>query len=99
MRDQVARADRETTDPYARQSVISAAAELLDDAGLVEESDALLEPELKRSHSPYYFMLGLAANAKKRGDKAWRSTGEKRPTPPPTAPPPACSGACVTSTR
>ena len=26
--------------------------------------------ELARSHSPYYFMLGLAANAKKRGDKA-----------------------------
>src|SRR5207248_3143630 len=25
--------------------------------------------ELKRSHSPYYFMLALASNAKKRGDK------------------------------
>jgi thiol-disulfide isomerase/thioredoxin len=68
--EQVARADRETTDPYARQSVISAAAELLTEAGLLEESDALLSAELKRSHSPYYFMLGLASNAKKRGDKA-----------------------------
>jgi thioredoxin-related protein len=68
-REQVVRADRETTDPYARQSVISAAAELLTDAGLLDESDALLKAELTRSHSPYYFMLGLAANAKKRGDK------------------------------
>jgi hypothetical protein len=34
------------------------------------ESDALLTSELTRSHSPYYYMLGLAANAKKRGDKA-----------------------------
>ena len=70
VRDQVTRADRETTDPYARQAVISAAAELLTEAGLLAESDALLTAELKRSHSPYYFMLGLASNAKKRGDKA-----------------------------
>jgi hypothetical protein len=69
VRDEAARADRETQDPYARQSVISAAAELLTDAGLVAESDALLEAELARSHSPYYFMLGLAFNAKERGDK------------------------------
>jgi thioredoxin-related protein len=69
-REQVARADRETTDSYARQAVISAAAELLTDAGLLDESDTLLKAELTRSHSPYYFMLGLAANAKKRGDKA-----------------------------
>jgi len=70
VRDEVARADRETTDPYARQAVISAAADALSDADLMRASDALLEAELKRSHSPYYFMLDLAANAKKRGDKA-----------------------------
>jgi len=69
VRDQVARADRETTDAYARQSVISAAADVLAAADLIDESDALLKAELTRSHSPYYFMLGLAANAKKRGDK------------------------------
>ena len=69
VREQVSRADRETSDPYARQSVISAAAELLTEAGLLDESDTLLKAELKRSHSPYYFMLGLASNAKKRGDK------------------------------
>ena len=70
VRDQVASADRETIDSYARQSVISAAADVLVQAGLMDESDALLKAELTRSHSPYYFMLGLASNAKKRGDKA-----------------------------
>jgi hypothetical protein len=76
VREQAARADRETSDPYARQSVISGAADILEDAGLDHESDALLTKELTRSHYPYYFMLGLAANAKKRGDNAaaldWR---------------------------
>ena len=67
---QVAAADRNTTDPYERQSVISAGADVLTEAGLLDASDALLNAELKRSHSPYYFMLGLAANAKLRGDKA-----------------------------
>jgi thioredoxin-related protein len=70
VRDEAARTDRETTDLYSRQSVISAAAELLTEAGLLADSDALLTAELARSHSPYYFMLGLAANAKERGDKA-----------------------------
>ena len=70
LRDDVARADRETTDVYARQAVISNAAEVLAEAGMLDESDALLTAELTRSHSPYYFMLGLAANAKKRGDNA-----------------------------
>ena len=70
VRNEARRADKETTDVYARQSVISGAAEVLAEAGLLDESDALLRSELSRSHSPYYFMLGLAANAKKRGDKA-----------------------------
>ncbi len=70
VREQVARADRETTDPYARGAVISTAADTLAEAGLMAESDALLTAELSRSSSPYYYMLGLAANAKKRGDKA-----------------------------
>ena len=67
---EAARADRESTDPYERQTVINAAAYLLGTAGLLDRSDALLEAELSRSHSPYYFMLDLAANAQKRGDKA-----------------------------
>ncbi len=70
VREQATRADRETTDVYARQAVISSVAEVLADAGLFDESDAVLKAELQRSHSPYYYMLGLAANAKTRGDKA-----------------------------
>jgi hypothetical protein len=36
---------------------------------LLDDSDRLLKAELKRSHASYYFMLSLASNAKKRGDK------------------------------
>ena len=70
VRDEAARADRESSDPYERQTVINAAAYLLTSAGMIDASDALLSAELARSHSPYYFMLDLASNAKKRGDKA-----------------------------
>lgn len=70
VREQVARGDKETTDPYAREVVINVASQALADAGLYDESNALLTVELARSRTPYYFMLGLAANAKKRGDKA-----------------------------
>ncbi len=70
VREQVARGDKETADPYAREVVINAAADVLANAGLFAESDALLTAELARSRTPYYHMLGLAANAKKRGDKA-----------------------------
>ena len=70
VRDEVARADRESKDPYERQTVINSAAYLLTSAGLIDASDRLLTAELARSHSPYYFMLDLASNAKKRGDKA-----------------------------
>ena len=66
----MARADRETTDLNERQSVIDSASDALAQAGLLEESDALLKAELGRSHSPYYHMLGLASNAKKRRDAA-----------------------------
>lgn len=68
VREQVTRADRATRDTMERQAVISTAADILTAAGLLNESDQLLQAELKRSHSPYYFMLALAANAKQRGD-------------------------------
>ncbi len=68
-RAHVERADREITDGYERQAVIASAAHLLTDVGLVTESDTLLKASLAKSHSPYYLMLGLASNAKKRGDK------------------------------
>jgi hypothetical protein len=70
IRAQTARADREITDGYERQAVITAAAYLLDQAGLGAESDTLLKANLAKSHSPYYLMSELASNAKKRGDKA-----------------------------
>jgi hypothetical protein len=70
VRDTVAVADREITDGYERQAVITGAAEVLERAGLLGESDTLLKANLAKSHSPYYLMAHLAANAKKRGDKA-----------------------------
>ncbi len=73
VRDQTARADRETIDIDERQSVITSAGAVLADAGLLDESDALLTAELKRSHSPYYYMLGLASNARQRGTQESRA--------------------------
>ena len=70
VRDHVARADREITDGYERQAVITACAYALSQAGLGAESDALLKANLAKSHSPYYLMSSLAGNAKARGDKA-----------------------------
>jgi thioredoxin-related protein len=69
VREESARADREITDGYERQAVVTAAAHLLGQSGLGSESDALLKANLSKSHSPYYLMLGLAGNAKRRGDK------------------------------
>ncbi len=70
VREQAALAERNTTNPYERQSVIPAAADMLGETGLLDASDALLKAELKRSATPYLFMSGLARNAKARGDKA-----------------------------
>jgi hypothetical protein len=50
--------------------VVFASSQVLADAGLFDESDAMLRAELKRSATPYYHMLGLASNARKRGDNA-----------------------------
>ncbi|HWH84523.1 MAG TPA: disulfide isomerase, partial [Burkholderiaceae bacterium] len=70
VRAQTARMDREITDGYERQAVITASAYLLERAGLGAESDTLLKANLAKSHSPYYLMSELASNAKARGDKA-----------------------------
>ncbi|MCS7101732.1 MAG: hypothetical protein NZL99_08570 [Burkholderiaceae bacterium] len=69
-REAAARADRETADRYERQAVISAAGYVLREAGLLDESDALLARELARSPAPYFFMSALGANARRRGDAA-----------------------------
>ncbi len=73
-REHVARLDRDTTDAYERQAVITAAASLLGRAGLWAESEALLKGNLARSHSPYYLMSQLGSNARKQGrhDEALR---------------------------
>jgi thiol-disulfide isomerase/thioredoxin len=69
VREQVARADREITDGYERQAVITSAGYALGRAGLWAESDALLKANLARSHSPYYLMSQLGSNARKLGHK------------------------------
>lgn len=74
---------RAATDPTQRQAVVPAAAELLAEAGLLDESDAMLKAELPKAIAPYYHMLGLAENAKTRKDnkiaidwasKAWETS-------------------------
>ncbi|MBT9492422.1 MAG: thioredoxin fold domain-containing protein [Paucibacter sp.] len=64
-----AKADREITDGYERQAVISSAAYVLGAAGQWKDSDDLLKASLSKSHSPYYLMSQLGGNAKKQGRK------------------------------
>jgi thioredoxin-related protein len=68
VREQAAKFDREVTDGYERQAVITSVSYALREVGLGDESDALLKASLAKSHSPYYLMLSLASNAKARGD-------------------------------
>ncbi|MFO1285213.1 MAG: thioredoxin family protein [Rubrivivax sp.] len=78
LRVHVARDDREISDGYERQAVITAAGYALGRAGLWAESEALLKANLAKSHSPYYLMSQLASNARKLGkkDEALRWYGE-----------------------
>ena len=69
VREHVARADREITDGYERQAVITYAGALLGRAGLWADSDALLKANLAKSHSPYYLMSQLGGNARRLGHK------------------------------
>jgi thioredoxin-related protein len=68
VREHVERARRATDNPYERHAVVSAAADALAAANLIEESDALLKAELSHSRAPYYLMLQLGGNAARRGD-------------------------------
>jgi hypothetical protein len=70
VRTELDRIVSQTTDRYERQAVVPGAADVLASAGLVAESDAMLKAELPRAVAPYYHMLVLASNAKKRGDNA-----------------------------
>jgi thiol-disulfide isomerase/thioredoxin len=69
VRELAARMEREITDGYERQAVITAVAYLQGHAGLWSESDALLKTNLAKSHSPYYLMSQLGSNARKLGKK------------------------------
>jgi thiol-disulfide isomerase/thioredoxin len=69
VQQRVGELDKSTSNLYERQAVISSAARALTDVGLIDQSDTLLKAELKRSQAPYYYMLGLASNAKVRDDK------------------------------
>jgi len=80
---EVARVVAATPDRYERQAVVPNGAHVLAQAGLLDEADALLKSELPRAVAPYYHMLGLASNAKRRGDsrgalswyeQAWRKS-------------------------
>ena len=67
VREHTARADREISDGYERQAVITYAGSVLGRAGLWADSEALLKANLARSHSPYYLMSQLGSNARKQG--------------------------------
>jgi thiol-disulfide isomerase/thioredoxin len=69
VRETSSRMDREISDAYERQAVITSVAYLQGQAGLWADSDALLKANLAKSHSPYYLMSQLASNAKKLGKK------------------------------
>jgi len=69
VRGTAARLDREITDGYERQALITSAGWLLGQAGLWIESDTLLKANLTKSHSPYYLMSQLGGNARKLGRK------------------------------
>jgi thioredoxin-related protein len=70
VRRTVADAHKAASNAFEREVVVTEGAELLTDAGLVDESDALLKASLASSPTPYYLMSKLALNAKSRGDKA-----------------------------
>jgi hypothetical protein len=83
VRSTVAAALAEVRDPYARHTLVNTAVSALNEAGFADQAEALLQAELPASHSPYYFMLSLAAAARRRGDipatlgwyeQAWRAS-------------------------
>jgi thioredoxin-related protein len=67
IKDMVERADTGTTDGYERQTVINAAAGVLDAAGMKDRARALLLAEIDKSKEPYYFMVGLAGIEQEEG--------------------------------
>ncbi|CAN7625055.1 thioredoxin family protein [Pseudoduganella sp. LjRoot289] len=58
----------EVSEPHARHALVNTAVSALNEAGYADQAEALLQAELAGSHAPYYFMLSLAAAARRRGD-------------------------------
>ncbi|RJG16089.1 thioredoxin family protein [Massilia cavernae] len=88
VRSRVAAALAGEMDAALRHALLNSAAGVLADAGMLDEAEALLEAELERSHSPFYFMHNLAAISKKRGDAVravnWYEQAWNRATGPAT---------------
>ncbi len=68
VRGRVAAADAAARSPMERLSVVSDAASLLDDAGDRQAARRLLEAELPRSATPFYYMSDLSDLAEEDGD-------------------------------
>jgi thiol-disulfide isomerase/thioredoxin len=68
IRAMVANADEQTRDVYERQTVINAAANVLDEAGMKQQARQLLLAELDISKQPYYFMVDLADIEQQEGN-------------------------------
>ena len=100
VREQAARADREITDGYERQAVITAAAYLLEQAGLGAESDALLKANL--AQEPFALLPDVRpgrATPSGAATRPRRCAGIARPSRRAKARRPGCSGARATSAR
>lgn len=62
-------ADRESKTVFERSAVISGAAHLLQEVGLVPAARDLLKKEIKRSKTPWYYQSSLAVLEEKLGHK------------------------------
>lgn len=67
---QVAAALDAASDGYQLHTLVNTAVSLFNEAGLLAEAEQLLQAHLPQSPTPFYFMLSLAASAKRRGDTA-----------------------------
>ena len=86
LRAELQLADESTPDSFERQSVINQMSHIYQEAGLITDARTLLQAELGKSASPYYFMSGLGSLAEEDNNfnealdwrrQAWEhSTGE-----------------------
>ena len=78
LRDRVAKAMANTTDPIERHVVTTTAASLLRAVDLPDEASVLLEGELAQSRQPYYLMSVLASTAEANDDNTSALSWRKR---------------------